>query len=802
MSEFQKEKVIQDISLLYELSLSIGQSINLTENIAHFIEVLMSRKAVSRCAVWIYDYLMNPNGNYQKLVPVYSVPKHHTQEQIVLSNQDFESFLDGKFSTSFFVDDTVNCRFFPGLSNHKGVMVVFRLPATGYLVLHFFSRSEKMAESEANKLQNVIRKFAMSIQGSLYYNQACYEAEQIRIFQKELRLAAKFPEENPNPVVRMQEDGKILYSNAPATELLEYSQSQKLKSPYETVIANYLEKGQENSEIQLGPNFYSFRVAHIKEFHYFNIYGSDVTKRKLAELELLTAKKRAEAANQAKSTFVANMSHELRTPMSTVFGMAKLLSGTTLDSRQIEYVEGITSAAEHLILMLNDILDFSKIEAGQLSLDESAFNFTKLIGDLTNILEFKAQEKGVVLFHEVDPSISPNLVGDSVRLHQVLLNLMNNAIKFTPEGHVKLTCKLMTSRDGLQDVLFEVRDTGIGIDKANLEAIFESFTQEDESTTRKYGGTGLGLSISRQLVNLMGGELQVESVKDVGSRFYFILQFRESDKQLEPAQEVVINPEVLRGKKILLVEDYPPNQFIGKAFLSAWNVDVDVAGNGQEAVDKVREKQFDLILMDKQMPVMDGIEATRIIRSEMDSRVPIIALTANVIREVINQCLSIGMNDYLAKPFEPVALYSKILKNINISPSYDAVADPVERTQDIVQSKLYDLSALKKMVNDNPEMVIRMIRLFIENAQADLETIKHLRAENKIESVSKILHKLKPPVQMLRIDGLKNLVSKTEELTKLEPDNREIPQCLDTIESMLGKVIVQLQKEIESGEEK
>ncbi len=389
---------------------------------------------------------------------------------------------------------------------------------------------------------------------------------------------------------------------------------------------------------------------------------SDITPRKKAETALKKAQQEAISGSIAKSQFLANMSHEIRTPLNAIHGLTRLLEDTPMSDEQKKLINGLNSSSEGLLGIVNDILDFTKIEAGQMELIETEFALDDLVKKVFDSFEYKAAEKEVTLKNNYDKEINCHLFGDNVRLRQVLINLMNNAIKFTQKGHVTLECRLETRSADSCNIYFNVSDSGIGIAEEHISRIFQSFQQVDAGITRSYGGTGLGLAISKQLVELMGGKLEVRSSKDIGSEFFFTLPFRKAEAPVKPGEEEspLLNTEPLRGRRVLLVEDNQFNQFIAKSMLEKWSMDVTLANNGKEALLKLQEETFQIVLMDLQMPEMGGLEATRRIRSELGLDVPVIALTANAIKGVLEECYTAGMNDYIAKPFNPEILAKKI----------------------------------------------------------------------------------------------------------------------------------------------
>ncbi|OYT15652.1 MAG: hypothetical protein B7C24_11885 [Bacteroidetes bacterium 4572_77] len=378
--------------------------------------------------------------------------------------------------------------------------------------------------------------------------------------------------------------------------------------------------------------------------------------------QLANALQHAKEIDKAKSLFLANMSHEIRTPLNGIVGMSYLMQQEEENSEQKDKLSVIQFSAETLISLVNDILDFSKIEAGKLELDPDHFDVYKLIENIRKLFLFQAKEKGIELMYNIENEVPTYIFGDQIRIKQILINLINNAIKFTERGHIRIQLEIQGKQNEDLELRFTISDTGIGIAKENQEKIFGSFTQSDASFTRKFGGTGLGLAISKELSRLMGGDIGLLSRKNIGSEFWFTIKAKEGKDQQDRTK--IEEESEVKSLHVLLAEDNRVNVMVAKQILQKAGHKVTVANNGKEAVDFYKNEEYDLVLMDIMMPEMDGIEATQHIRKyeleKLKKTTPIIALTANVIKEDQKKYIIAGMNDYLSKPIHPDILIKKI----------------------------------------------------------------------------------------------------------------------------------------------
>lgn len=462
--------------------------------------------------------------------------------------------------------------------------------------------------------------------------------------------------------------------------------------------------------------------------------------------ELRLAKEQAEAATQAKSEFLANMSHEIRTPMNGVVGMVELLKQTPLSPLQRDYLETVAGSAGALLTILDDILDISKIEAGHMRLEQVPFDLYHKLDHVRQLAVAQTTEKPVTVSIDYPAEVPQRVIGDPLRLRQVLNNLVGNAAKFTARGHLQLRLRLVTLDAEAVTLRFEVADTGIGIEADAREAIFEKFTQADGSVTRHYGGTGLGLAISRELVARMGGRLDVDSQPGQGSTFHFTLRLALAEEAIHVPVNLESDASTHFQARVLLAEDNRTNQLVARGLLESMGCQVDTVDNGQQALETYRSGVYAVILMDANMPVLDGLEATRRIRArERDQgpdapRVPIIAMTAQAMREDRQRCLDAGMDDYLAKPLTRLALHAALARYL--TPRLPAPSEPTGGEQSEPPSPTLDEHYLDTVAQGRQAMIDEIVTMALEDLPDKLGRIERALARHDAETLAQQLHSL------------------------------------------------------------
>ncbi len=512
--------------------------------------------------------------------------------------------------------------------------------------------------------------------------------------------------------------------------------------------------------------------------------------------QLQIQKERAEQSERFKEQFLANMSHEIRTPMNAVMGMTNLLLDKNPRQDQFNYLDGMKKSSETLLHIINDILDLSKIEAGKIELEHIHFSIRDVVEQVKQILRHKAEEKGLHLITDVHGAIPEVVIGDPVRLNQVLMNLAGNAIKFTEKGSVTLEVQKGSVENG---ITFSIIDTGIGIPKDKLQTVFESFSQSNASDTRKFGGTGLGLTISKQLVELLGGRISIRSEEGAGSTFSFEIIYAPGSKEKLNAQISAehIDGSILDGLKILIVDDNEYNRIVAKdTLLSKAKVDITEASNGKEALEIFSIKDFDVVLMDVQMPVMNGYDTTRHIREKFPSpknRTPVLALTASVIRSDLDKCRQAGMDDYIPKPFKTAQLISAIAKAAGreIRFAEDGKA-AVKNKKFNGTSAVTDLSYLETFCEGDKVRMQKYISMFLDTAPALIKEINSALAKRDYEEIASQIHGYKTKWIMMGMHEAKELAIKIEKECREEPPGESVPENTTILTGLIQAAINEL----------
>lgn len=533
-----------------------------------------------------------------------------------------------------------------------------------------------------------------------------------------------------------------------------------------------------------------------------SIFGTvqDITDRKKVEEELFATRKQAEESIRAKEYFLANIGHELRTPLNGILGMARLLQKTEISAIQRSYIDVLNTTAGNLLVIINDILDSAKIESGTLTFENIVFDPLQVADTAIQVQLYKAEEKDLVLRHLHEGVPIPKVIGDPYRLNQVLINLLSNAVKFTNTGEIVLVNKVKELSGDQVIIEFSVHDTGIGIPHEKQSSIFESFTQLNLSGPNQFSGTGLGLSISKNLVEKQGGAIGVKSSPGVGSTFTFAIPYKMAELvEQTDVKQGIVRADELGPLRVLLAEDNRVNQYITEAMLQDWGFKVDIANNGAEAVDLFSKKDYDIILMDIQMPELNGIEATRIIRADLNPKkasVPIIALTANTTRQIQRSLVTDGMNDFLVKPFKEETLYKKIAIHILGKEKINSTLKrkfPTRKRPIPIGVRLYNLSLLREDARDNPEFIKRMLNIFLETIPPIIDKMQDHFEKGEMDAISTLAHKIKPTLDGAGIVSLKDTVRNIESYR----DKKRTPEQLKTDIDLLHKVISIVTKEFE-----
>ncbi len=530
-----------------------------------------------------------------------------------------------------------------------------------------------------------------------------------------------------------------------------------------------------------------------------NGVAMDITLVKKNQEELQSLLSSAEETQKIKEQFLANMSHEIRTPIHGILSLSEILLKTRLDDEQSRYLAAIKKSADNLLVIINDILDLSKIEAQKMTFENVRFNLRETVNMVCEMFKPKAIEKNIELKINIDESLPAFLSGDQVRLSQVLNNLAGNAIKFTDKGIVKLEVSSGEINEKYCLVNFKISDTGIGIPQHKLNSIFDSFTQAGDEITRKYGGTGLGLSICKKLIELQGGRISVESKINEGSVFTFSLSFENigADVTTKAGDKILNEKYTGRPIKILVVEDNDINRLVISTIAKDWGFILENAVNGSQAIDKVSENNYDLILMDIEMPGMNGYETTNYIRKNLSaskSNIPILAMTAHANTEEKEKCFHAGMNDYISKPFETAEFKNKIIALISTSVQGNETG--VTKEELLPAQKCINLNYLREISENNESFFKDFINLFLKNAPVSISEMEAALQQNDWEKLRQSAHKIKPSLSYLGMKEIHLAAVSIEENAKKQINLTEIPALLSKIKTTCKKAFAELEQEL------
>lgn len=548
------------------------------------------------------------------------------------------------------------------------------------------------------------------------------------------------------------------------------------------------------------------------------VVARDITELKQIEKELTEAKVMAELATvlaeeakinaenatsiaedavKSKQQFLSNMSHEIRTPMNAIIGFTKVVLKTELSIKQKEYLTAIKLSGDALIVLINDILDLARVDFGQMTFEQIPFQLKLSISAMIHLFEVKISEKNLQLIVDYDVAIPSVLLGDSVRLHQIILNLVSNAVKFTSNGKIIVAAKMISNLDKSVLIEFSVSDTGIGITKNNLDRIFDNFQQASSETSRLYGGTGLGLAIVKQLVENQGGSVHVKSEIGVGSTFSFLLSFLKTDLPVYQGEIFSEDISNLMSIKVLVVEDIALNQLLMKTILDDFGFDRDIASNGLIAIEKLQKKSYDIILMDLQMPEMNGFETTDYIRNILHSNIPIIALTADVTTMDLEKCREVGMNDYLAKPLNEKLLYSKIVALVKKESMYSNQNDHVSFTKSPTKPtniKCINLDYLKNLTKSDPKLMAEMIKLYLDQTPGLVHMMNQSFTSRNWKSLYDAVHKMIPSFLIMGISpDFENIAKIVQDFASIQLSEKGIPEMIKQLDNVCTQACAELQ---------
>jgi PAS domain S-box-containing protein len=622
----------------------------------------------------------------------------------------------------------------------------------------------------------------------------------------------------PDAIVLIDKNGSIKYVNLQTETLFGYTNLEIIGNTIELLIPTRFTKSHEklrenymlNPKIRKMGNGMELFAIHKNQTEFpveislsnleteeeLLICASirDVSNQKSIEKALNEAIIKSENAVKSKQQFLSNMSHEIRTPMNAIIGFTKVILNTELTNKQREYLTAIKTSGDTLIVLINDILDLAKVDSGKLIFEKKPFKLSVSIKTMLHLFETKILEKNLELIVNYDSNIPDVILGDVVRLHQIIINLVSNAIKFTSEGSITIGVQKLSKTDDNITLEFSVSDTGIGIEKNNIEKIFENFQQAHSQTSRIYGGTGLGLAIVKQLVEAQGGSISVKSKENEGSVFSFVLQFDKAhgatvlDIDIEELVDYNIS-----GTKVLVVEDVELNQLLMKTLLDDFGFECEIVSNGKIAIEALENNYFDIILMDIQMPVMNGFQATDYIRNVMKLNTPIIALTADVTTVDLEKCKIFGMNDFVAKPVDDRKLFNKIISLLKKRESVQANLNIKKGASNSYQ--FIDMAYLNMITKSNTNLKIEMINLYLKQTPLLISTISNSYHQKDYETLKATIHKLIPSFSIVGIDDEYLELAKKIECNSTSP---KLKVDIHKLENRCNEAIEELKTELKN----
>lgn len=613
------------------------------------------------------------------------------------------------------------------------------------------------------------------------------------LFNKELRfILAEGSEMKNNGFTRKSFEGKLL------TDI----SSEATKALWEPLFLKALSGKEISTEYKYNNYYYLIWVVPLRDSHNETYAGiaitQNITDDKRIEQKLKRSKENAEKANRAKSEFLARVSHEIRTPLNAILGFTEQLHQTHLNKKQTDYVKIIDKSSEHLLSLINDILILSKIEARQINFEHNPFKVEHTIKYVHNALLVKAREKNLSLTYEIDENLDQVLLGDSFRLRQILMNMVSNAVKFTHSGYVELRCFMVDENDNEVNVRFDIIDTGIGIKSDHLKTIFEQFQQADSSITKQYGGTGLGLTICKNLIEMQNGNLSVSSQERMGSTFTFIIPYKKGkETDIIPESMGIVDSEKLQNKRVLLVDDDSVNRLLGKTILEKFACQFDIAINGSEAIQKLKQQTYDIVLLDIHMPDISGTDVARFLRFDMkDTTTKMVAVTAAVMKDDIQRYYKAGINDFLVKPFKEIYLFNKMCEVLQIqNKTYPKTREEII-LKEALSPKSYDLSELKRMTGNSKEMINQMIFTFLENSDEAITSFQSHLTKEDWNKVGEVAHKLLPSYRHLEVRKVTSQLTEIKTKTLVKPDYLVVPALVKNTIAAMKKVMADLKSEI------